>query len=79
MKWYELADNPRAITELYTDVPLLQQVKWTRSLRHIKNAQPRAKWVSDHRAFPNRNIERLNKQTTSFRHIVRYDSDNIID
>lgn len=27
MKWYELAENPRAITELYSDVPLLQSVR----------------------------------------------------
>jgi hypothetical protein len=26
MKWYELAENPRAITELYSEVPLLKLV-----------------------------------------------------
>lgn len=29
MKWYELAENPRAVTELYSEVPLLQSVHLT--------------------------------------------------
>lgn len=27
MRWYELAENPQAITEFYTDVPLLRSVE----------------------------------------------------
>ncbi len=50
MKWYELADNPRAITELYTDVPLLQSVRLREVI--LDRDGPTMKFTVDLPTFP---------------------------
>lgn len=52
MRWYELAENPRAITELYTDVPLLQSVR-LREVRLDRDG-PTMKFTIDLPTFPDK-------------------------
>jgi hypothetical protein len=52
MKWYELAENPRAITELYSEVPLLQSVRLVEVL--LSRDGPRMMVKMDLPQFPDK-------------------------
>lgn len=52
MKWYELAENPRAISELYSEVPSLQSVCLKKF--HLHRDGPRMTLMIDLVQFPDR-------------------------
>ena len=52
MKWYELAENPRAITELYSEVPSLQSVRLVEV--HLLRDGPRMTINVDLPRFPDK-------------------------
>jgi Immunity protein 50 len=52
MRWYELAENPRAITELYSEVPLLQSIRLVEVL--LLRDGPRMTIKTDLPRFPDK-------------------------
>lgn len=60
MKWYELAMNPRAISELYTDVPSLQKVHLQEVL--FDENGPRVAFLIDLATFPDKVPSRWKRQ-----------------
>lgn len=52
MKWYELAENPRAVSELYSEVPSLQSVRLKKF--HLHRDGPRMTLMIDLVQFPDK-------------------------
>lgn len=52
MKWYELAENPRAVSELYSEVPSLQSVHLRKV--HLNHNGPLMTLLIDLAQFPDR-------------------------
>jgi hypothetical protein len=55
------------------------QIQRTEAFRQVENAKSYAKWISDYRTFPNRNVERRDEYVASFCCVMNGGSNDIID
>jgi hypothetical protein len=55
------------------------EVRRTKTLRNIEDAKSRTKWISDYRAFPNRDIEWDHEYLAPLRCVMSYGDNDIID
>jgi hypothetical protein len=62
-----------------TEFTIRSEVGRTKTFRNIEDAESSTKWISDHRAFPDCDVERGHKYLASLRCIMSYGNNDIID